>query len=871
MYTLRQIVELVSWLVVDSPEEQATDAIDQGTEAALYIEIDRGGCEFVRTSNLNAGFSFEWNFLPNANPDPMSEVIILCLYYEESSSLEGNDRFLLAKCNFIIGELLKACWLRDRVELHLKGKDEVCVKLVADLSISTKFRKDPQNLDMEIEHHRKALDLRATSHPERGVTLYNLADALRTRFIQRGNTIDNDAAIEYYRAAAQDIFAPSHPAVFLEKLASALHMRFNHSKNLEDINEAIGITEELLEARHADRDIHLINLARLLQVRFEHHPVGDSDDISKIIMLLREALALQDTAHPHRRMTLDKLASALHMRFKHSKNPKDINEAIGITEELLEAHHADRDMDLINLARLLQVRLEHHAVGDPDDIEKMIVLLGEALALQDTPHPHRSMALNDLGAALHARFHVRGDLNDLEDAVKFHREALAIIHPRSLTQTHKDPKDLDDLIELSREELQLTNQHPSRWKSLENLAGELEVRFDQRKDANDLDESIELRKEALQLYTFLDPNRSEILREVASSLRNRFEHRGNVSDLDDAITLCREDLVICAPSDLRPPLRNLADAIQLRFDRQRNPKDIDEAIQLYRRVLGHDSPSYIDETGTLNNLSAAVLYRFEQQGNPADLEEAIELGRKCLELGPVSQRKRIRFLVNLAMALRIRFNQHGDARDLDEGVELHRQALQSHATDDPDYSIMLNNLADVLQMRFRERGRRRDIDEAIGLYGEAIMKRPSHHQHRSIAIHNLGHALELRFRTGRDLDDINKAIDHHKQALELRMPPNPRRRSSLNSLATALVARFEHQHDPQDIDIAIELCQEALLNSCPDPHPDRVLHLRNLGNCVLHGVKLHKPRMDAIDVGISTSGKSSIGIWHKVSSVVESS
>jgi hypothetical protein len=42
----------------------------------------------------------------------MSELIVLRLYYEPSL-LEGNDRILVAKCNFIVGELLKVCWKWD--------------------------------------------------------------------------------------------------------------------------------------------------------------------------------------------------------------------------------------------------------------------------------------------------------------------------------------------------------------------------------------------------------------------------------------------------------------------------------------------------------------------------------------------------------------------------------------------------------------------------------------------------------------------------------------------------------------------------------------------------------------------------------------
>lgn len=62
-----EIVELVSWLV-DPPEEPAPDTTDEGTQqetGTLYIEIDRGGREFIRTSTLSTEFSFEWNFLPN--------------------------------------------------------------------------------------------------------------------------------------------------------------------------------------------------------------------------------------------------------------------------------------------------------------------------------------------------------------------------------------------------------------------------------------------------------------------------------------------------------------------------------------------------------------------------------------------------------------------------------------------------------------------------------------------------------------------------------------------------------------------------------------------------------------------------------------
>ncbi|KAJ7926338.1 hypothetical protein B0H13DRAFT_2313665 [Mycena leptocephala] len=172
----------------------------------------------------------------------MSEVSILRLYYE-SSLLEANDRPLLATCNFIVGELLKACWVwtqekRLIFERHLIQNAELPCIIERML-----FKRNLPSEEM-----------------------------------------NNDAAIEYYRAAAQDAFAPSHPAGFLGKLVHALRMRFEQRKILKEIDEAIGITKELLEARPDTRRINVINLAHFIRLRFEQQPAEDPNDIEKIVV-----------------------------------------------------------------------------------------------------------------------------------------------------------------------------------------------------------------------------------------------------------------------------------------------------------------------------------------------------------------------------------------------------------------------------------------------------------------------------------------------------------------------------------------------------------------------------------------------------------
>ncbi|KAJ7627288.1 CHAT domain-containing protein [Roridomyces roridus] len=698
--------------------------------------------------------------------------------------MEDQDRVLVAQCHFVVGELLKACWIQpdsecqsflsysyqlSTVQLHLWGRDEACVKLSAHFGISLEFRENAENLDQAIQHFTRALSSRPLSHPERAMTLCYLAHDLQARFHRRNDDADIDAAIEYYRAAARDPSAPVTPA-FLKELVISLRLRFEQRRDPHDIDEAIVIMRQFLDA------------------------------------------------HP--------------------------------------APHLRRITYLGDLAFLLKLRLEDSSGRDDNsDIDTVINLRREAVALQGSTHPDGSTTLTELGAALRARFEIRRSTDDLEDAIQCHRDGLASSSShsdrlRALTnlatavkirfETQGNVDDLDEIIQLWREEASLRTD-VDRYGTLRDLGGVLEVRFDKRGNKDDLDEAIQHRREAVRLYAALDSTRSQLLRELSYSLRERFQRIVSAADLDEAVQLARAALVPCATEETGTYLRDLATNLQLRFAHLGHPHDIDEAIELYRKVLVHDPPTSL----TLSNLSIAIQYRFDHQGNPDDIDEAVELCRKSLDLSPADHPKRSVLLINLGAALHSRFKQRASARDLDESVDLHRQALQFDAQ---SRSTFLSNLADVLQLRFQEFGLKSDIDEAIALYEEAIRTRTRHNQYRHVVLHNLAYALLRRSRKG--AKDIDRAVQYFKETLDARAPPDPRRRNALNSLAVALVERFTQQHHTDDIEQAIRLSRESL-DLCPDPDPNRSLYLLNVGNCILFGAKVSQSPADATEMGIS--------------------
>ncbi|KAF8177989.1 hypothetical protein K438DRAFT_1938944, partial [Mycena galopus ATCC 62051] len=123
-----------------------------------------------------------------------------------------------------------------------------------------------EELDEEVGYHREVLDM--APHPDRHITLENLATALHTRFEWGRNTKDIEEAIELHREALA-FRKPPHPdhGRSLNNLAIAVQTRFLQEGNTKDINEAIDLHRQrlvLCEPSHPDRGEPLNNLATAL-------------------------------------------------------------------------------------------------------------------------------------------------------------------------------------------------------------------------------------------------------------------------------------------------------------------------------------------------------------------------------------------------------------------------------------------------------------------------------------------------------------------------------------------------------------------------------------------------------------------------------
>ncbi|KAG8875296.1 hypothetical protein FRB97_005239 [Tulasnella sp. 331] len=216
-------------------------------------------------------------------------------------------------------------------------------------------------------------------------------------------------------------------------------------------------------------------------------------------------------------------------------------------------------------------------------------------------HPAHLLALNNLGNALQTRYDHTGEMTDLENAIRYHKEQIEIC----------------------------PTNHPNLSATLSSLGNALKTHYNHTGHMTNLERSIEYHRKQLALCADGHTGRAIPLHTLGDGLHERFKQTGKMADLEEAIMLYTELL------QLRPighpgrlaALNNIGSALYTRFQTKRDIDDLNECICHYREGLTLRDIDHPEQGVTLNNLGVALSSRFEQSRDNADLEECISCHR----------------------------------------------------------------------------------------------------------------------------------------------------------------------------------------------------------------------------------------------------
>ncbi|GGQ21153.1 hypothetical protein BKA00_001143 [Actinomadura coerulea] len=540
---------------------------------------------------------------------------------------------------------------------------------------------------------REALGHAQAGDPRRPGLLSNLAAALMTRAQVAGSTAELDEAVlllEEAGAAAP----PGHPdhAGVLSNLATAVRLRFDRTGTVADLDGAVDRLTALLgslHSDHADRALFSLNLGGALLDRFERG--GAPDDLDAATRHLRAALTEMPPGHPRRALVASEVSVALRRRFEWTRSTRDLDLAVEAAEQVLAALRHGESHPLSRLASsygLLHLRFER--TGDASGLDEAVTEF--ARMVDATPGgPDRAGYSSSVSMALLARFERTDALPDLDESVRFGREATA----------HRD--------------------HPKFASHSADLGFALQARYQRTGSPADLDEAVSCFERAAAACPTGGLEWIVHTTDLGNVLRSRFEATGMSADLDDAVRLYRETLAADASGDWSRSLHlvNLGTALAVRSARTGDGADLEEAVRLNREALDLTPARHQRRARRLAVLGRVLGTRFERTGRPEDLDEAIRLFREALAVGGESAAERAATMSGLGTFLQLRSEERADAADFGEALRLHREALALTPADHRERVWRLGDLAAALEDQSRRSGDPSCREEALDAWGAA--------------------------------------------------------------------------------------------------------------------------------------------------------
>ncbi|KAJ7088689.1 CHAT domain-containing protein [Mycena epipterygia] len=551
-----------------------------------------------------------------------------------------------------------------------------------------------KNLDNAVKILECAESMLSLGHHRRELVLLNLRMCLFSRAVFKHDVAELDSAIKLFKESLPTFdVLPGHlgHCMSIYNLALAMRIRFQQTQNKKDLYEAMELDRAAARISTAPPSFwvaYLNNLATAIIndiLKSSEFQTPNLVNVNRTIEVCREALKRSPTPHSRHSQALRNLATALAVRlkFEYPGDLKDSNEEMKLSMEHMEtwAKH-----NLTSGDQQGDVQKIDEAIESLEKVAKFHAATEQRFQDNSTctsSHHH------DLAEAYFTRFNWRGDMKDLDDSLKYYREAFLMC-----AQTHSKTYSTDSVNQKMMDNLrQSAMENPGRstfisladmWKEFpphadcirlpSSLVNAYYTRFEQLGDPSDILDAFVLSEMVLNLYPASHSDRGMCLANVGNALLCRNLLRGNLSDINTAIEFHKQALQTLSASHpcYRLLLHGLASSLSSHFEQHQHSKDLDDAIILHRQVLDL-SVIPLECATSLDKLAMALDKRFQHTNNPVDVDEALSLCRRALSLCIAPHRNRAVYLTNFSTLLHHAFSKYNN-ETLDDTVSALKEA-----------------------------------------------------------------------------------------------------------------------------------------------------------------------------------------------------
>lgn len=378
-------------------------------------------------------------------------------------------------------------------------------------------------------------------------------------------------------------------------MSYAVHMRFEFTGSIGDLDAAIAAAADAVEADDADRAYYRADLAAILRVRFDR--TGNLDDLNAAIDTLWQAVAEVPTGEPERIAWLESIAANLTTRMSMGEVSRaDSDLLIEVSGQIVDELAPDDPALGYALARhAANLYTRFGIVGDPADADRAINGLQQAAEVMPADASERPSVLSGLAAFAFAQYRASHDLHVLEVSIAAGRQALE-------TGSDDDPHRAAALVSL--------------------LCAALRSRFERMDVLADLDAAIEFGERAVERFAEDDPDWALVLYDLGAAQHTRYERCRAHEDLDAALANLRRaaDAAPLGHPSHAMALSSLGLVLCSRFECTGDLADLDAAIEAGQRAL--------------DDLPAGALYLGRYQAN---LDSSLRLRLRHTDPGDAAE------------------------------------------------------------------------------------------------------------------------------------------------------------------------------------------------------------------------------------------
>ncbi|KAH9952668.1 CHAT domain-containing protein [Russula dissimulans] len=457
------------------------------------------------------------------------------------------------------------------------------------------------------------------------------------------------------------------------------------------------------------------------------------------------------------------------------------------------------------------------------------------------PHPRRRSVIAELGLALHSRYLISRQEDDLLAAIPLLTETLlSPFSPKaarvfstidifytlacslaSRFELHRDPQDLEQAVKYYRHILTLPPGALDSLPVLENLTRLLMKGVVSEKGGeveSDLAEEI---VRILQRSAARDPS-SKFLKPIAQNISDILAiwviRSNRIAECEQVLRLFTKVEELCLPELPHEFYANQGITFATCFRRTGLYDYSEQAIVRLNKVLTLLVPEHPLRPVPHSVISAVLLNRFEYNAQPEYLEEAIRHSRAALAACSPADPVRPRCFEQLSNLLSRRNGFFGNSKFLEEADPF------IHAVHSEEIPEPLRPVADSLERskRFNPVLNRdnslKALEEEIRRQRERLEKIPASHSDYLDALCSLALSCISKFTRTLKLADLEESINYDSLALAASPPDHYRRQDILFHLSQLCLVRYLVGNTAVHyLEYSIKYCRD-LLELCPYGH-----------------------------------------------------